>query len=647
MTRSLAQANKAIERVRKMPQGLARTQAAEQQLHLVETEGPDEARAFASWVLVEAYVWGGEVDKSFVAFTRLLRWWETRPETFDDQDRYSLFWSFKWMISSLMEFPTVSAEQIDRTLADMEQRYRIQGEGMDAVALERFEWARARGAADAEEAFAAWLRSPRDVYSHCEACEPRVKAEWYVETGRRDEGVRLLEGVLAGKPRCATEPAFMLTTLAEAYLDLGRAADCVTTYRRAVAEMPRAESDMAEPRGRLIRLLAMAGHPDRALRSLVAEQHLLLAAESPGARLAFLLAVGAATHVIRSVDESRVVSLTSVPVGTVAELDDWVRREAEALGQAFDARNGTSRFREKIDAAWATAASGLVLELDVIRAEGARGPAEPAVASGPTEAGDPSTPQAEPTRTAAEALESAERLATAKKLVDAVPHYLQAAQLFEDAGLLVDSGYAWAEAAHAAALLGDDAGASRTFATAIGRLRAGGATPAQVVPVLVAWAACAATAGDGEIALAAAVEIGAELDREIAGEPGTETATRCGAADLLDTRARLLASLDRRAEAAVLAEAAAQAYATIGVSMDSAHAYWLAGRLHDAVEQTANSSPADLARAQECLESAVAAFGAARARDDRSRAAGDLLALLRRTGQHGRAEELAAELAAG
>ncbi len=73
MTRTLDDANREISSVRDMPYGLARTQAAEQQVRAVEAEGPDGARAFALSVLVESCQWGGEVDRAFVSFARLTK----------------------------------------------------------------------------------------------------------------------------------------------------------------------------------------------------------------------------------------------------------------------------------------------------------------------------------------------------------------------------------------------------------------------------------------------------------------------------------------------------------------------------------------------------------------------------------------------
>ncbi|TKR22221.1 hypothetical protein FA014_17625, partial [Cellulomonas hominis] len=386
MTRTLDDANREITRVRQMPYGLARTQAAERQVRLVDAEGPDAARAYALSTLVEAYQWGGEVDRSFVAFARLLRWWDEHPEHFDAQDRHGLFWSFKWMISGLADFPTVPAEQIDRTLADMERRYALAGNGMDAVAYERFAWARQRGAADVEAAFQAWVATPRDDFSQCEACDPGDRAAWLLATDRAEEGIRLIEQTLAEDPSCASEPADMLSYLAEAYLDQGRPRDAARTHRRAVAALAEAESDMVGARGRRVRLLARGGQAERAVRAIEADQQYLTGGDTPYSRLAFARLVGAATHVLRGAGRGDLpVRLTAVPATTVAELDDWLRAEATALAARFDERNGTTAESESVARAWATGPAADVLDLDVLPrglAAGAGRP-EPSASSAP------------------------------------------------------------------------------------------------------------------------------------------------------------------------------------------------------------------------------------------------------------------------
>ncbi|WP_158373156.1 hypothetical protein [Cellulosimicrobium cellulans] len=664
MTRTLDDANREITRVRQMPYGLARTQAAERQVRLVDAEGPDAARAYALSTLVEAYQWGGEVDRSFVAFARLLRWWDEHPEHFDAQDRHGLFWSFKWMISGLADFPTVPAEQIDRTLADMERRYALAGNGMDAVAYERFAWARQRGAADVEAAYQAWVATPRDDFSQCEACDPGDRAAWLLATDRPEEGIRLIEQTLAEDPSCASEPADMLSYLAEAYLDQGRPRDAARTHRRAVAALAEAESDMVGARGRRVRLLARGGQAERAVRAIEADQQYLTGGDTPYSRLAFARLVGAATHVLRGAGRGDLpVRLTAVPATTVAELDDWLRVEATALATQFDARNGTTAESESVARAWETEPAADVLDLDVlprglaagagrtgasVRPAGppARVPGDAADAGAGGDAGTGDARRAAPADPA-ELVAEAERLAAAGDLEPAAGAYLDAAVAFESAGLLTESGFGYAEAAHCAQVLGDDDGAASGYAAAVARLRAADVPPTVVTPVVVAWAGAAAVTGQAEAVLA---EVDGLLTRLGADAPADDDRApelvareqaehRRAAADLDDAAARLLATLggpERSAAAAGRAQAAAEAYAGLGALADAAHAFWLAGRLHDGLGHVED--------AVWHLESAMEGFAAARQRAPHGEVANALVDVLRRSGQDARADDLARTL---
>lgn len=667
MTRTLDEANREISRVRGMPYGLARTQAAEQQVRVVETEGPDGARAFALSVLVDSCQWGGEVDRSFVSFARLLRWWDEHPEHFDEYDQHALFWSFKWMVSGLADFPTVPAEQIDRTLADMERRYALAGNGMDAVAYERFAWARQRGAQDVGAAYDAWVATPRDDFSQCEACDPGDRASYLISVGRLDEGIRLIERTLEDDPSCASEPADMLSILALAYLDTGRPRDAARAHRQAVAALADAMSDMAGARGRRVALLGRGGQPTRAVRAIEQDQGLLTGGDTPHDRLQFLRLVGAATTVLRRGNGDRAVRLTAVPAATVAELDEWAHAQALELAAAFDARNGTTAETDAVELAWRSEPAELPLDLDVLPtgllpADEARvsAPAEDSSASAVASASAASTAPGQGRRDGrhahpdapADPLVEAEHLVAAGDLESAAAAYLLAAAQAEEAGRLVDAGFAYAEAAHCAQVLGDDDGAAAGYAAAVARLRAGGTAPVAVVPVVVAWARAAAVTGDGEGVLAEADRIRVALDvvpAQVEDPALPRDATRLAAreraaarrasADLDDAAARLLGTLggpERLVDGAARAQRAAEAYAGVGAVADAAHAFWLAGRLHDGLGH--------VDEAVWNLESAMEGFEAVGRGDERVEVADVLIDVLRRSGQHTRAEELARTL---
>ncbi|WP_265523303.1 hypothetical protein [Oerskovia flava] len=641
MTRSLAEVNATLFEIREMPYGVARSTAAATELERVRSAGPDEARAYALFVLVESYVWGDEVTKAYLPFTELLRWWDEHPEHFDADDVHSLFWSFKWMVGHLMDFPAVPAAQIDRTLDDMRRRYALAGNGTNAVALERFQWSRARGAADTEDAYQAWVATPRDDYSQCEACEPGDRADYLFETGRFTEGIRLLEQVLATSPSCATEPGDMLSFLQLAYLEVGDLGRAAATHRRALVHLD-GDIALAGAQGRHLEFLARSHNDELAIRRIVAQQDLLRAAKTPADRLAFLTGAGVATSVLRAAHGDRAVRLREVPATTVAELDEWVRAEALALAAAFDARNGTDSVGRRTRSAWDRADARVPVDLSVLGTS--------AVDPLPMTAdAAPHAPVTVPDSEDAEDAQSPDALLTlaahraGQDRTEGARLYLAAARSLEAAGRLDDAGFALAESARLAALEGDSVGASTAFARALSLLWAGGVPPRYVGPVARALARVDQTTG--------LVAVEKVLDR-IAGERGDDqhggdghgsdghgsdghgsdehAAREQDAAareerELRDTRARLLATAGRLDEAAVLAEQVTADFTAAGQPADAAHASWLTGSVHRAA--------GDPVRAADALRAALVGFTAVHDRTARSAVGDELVAVLQTLGR--------------
>lgn len=645
-----------VNRVSSMPYGLARTEAAEQVLRRLDTEGPAEVVPYALATLVDSMFWAGEAEKSFVPFTRLVRLWDEHPEHFDDHDRHGLFWMFKWMVADLMEFPAVPAAQIEATIEDMARRYALEGLGMNAVMQQRFLWAEELGDPHAaDEAFDAWCATPRDDFSQCRSCEPGDRGAYLLTRGRYAEAVTAIEGALAESARCATEPADMLSVVQLAYLALGRDADAARAHRRAVAELENATGEMAGARGRLIEFCARSGNDDAALRRIVADQALLLACETPRARLDLLLRVATATHLLRAAgsgDRALEVALpTSDGTVTVAELDDWAYAQASDLAAAFDARNGTTAASALVARTRTAERSGRVVDLSVLRV-----PAEAGDDAAAGVTGGADTPPTATTASGAAAesdegaiLGAAERAATDGDLEEASARFLEASRLAEEGGRLTVAGWSLANAARCAWRSSDAAGASVAFARGLSLLDAAGVPPEDLVPVLLDYGRCAADLGDApvlQVALRVVERHADALDALLADagtdapgvgdvvegpEPDADLALRTrllrqrSRAELTDLRARLLATAGDLAPAAVLAEEAAEALAGLGAVDDAAHAFWLAGRLHRDL--------GDLTAAAWHLESATEGFEIARDAGRRADVASELIAVLRAAGR--------------
>lgn len=657
MTRTIEQANREIAQVGRMPYGLARTQAAEQQVRLAETEGPRQVLPYALNELVEAYVWGNEVEKAYVPFTKAVRLYDEAPELFDAQDTHGLFWSFKWMVGHLSDYPTIPAEQIEATLADMERRYAVAGYGRDAIAGQAFQWARMRGAAEADALFEEWVRTPRDEFSQCRACDPGDKANYLAERGDHDEAVRLIESTLADGETCATEPADMLSTLALLHLDAGRAREAAAVHRRAVAALAGTSSDMSHARGNRFLLLARGGQTARALRSLAEDAHLLLEADTPGARFQFLTDVVAGTSALLPGAADTPVALDGIPATDLAGLRDWCVQQATALAAGFDARNGTDRFARTLVEALETRPAPVPLDLAVIPAgavDGTRGAAVPASDGidvgplGPLGSDPTSIPGFDgPVETAAE---RAERLVAAGDLVGAASAWLEASADAEAQGRLGDAGLALAEAARCAQEAGDEDGAASTYPAAVARMRAGGVPPETTTRVVVAWAPVAAATGTTDAVLPVIDAVVADLDAadrapldlSSPSRPAgfddamyaeqVERARGCARAELHDTAARVLASLgpDRVDDALARATRAAESFGNLGYAADAAHAFLLAGRLHEGLGH--------VDEAVWCFESAMEGFDLACLPAQRGDAASALVAVLRAAGRDDQAE---------
>ncbi|MBL3686520.1 hypothetical protein D3248_06080 [Leucobacter zeae] len=666
-----------LRRIRSMPYGTARIAAAEQTARRLDAEGPREHLAEALLDLVEAYTFAGEGAKSFVVFARALRLWDESPELFDAGDERNLFWEFKWIASDLPEYPQISPAQAEAFLADMERRFEVAGHGTSTVRMSRFRWAWHTGAADAEAARLLWITGLRDEFEDCRACTIGQQVEYFTETGRWDEAVAL---GLTQDSSCNLEPTRTHHSVALAALLSGDSERAVASYRLARATLDGGEGDFSTEQGQAFELLARGGHLDRALRHLRADcPELLTDGASPLLRLRFLISVLAGLSA--NLDAaSRETGLRRPHPGleTVGGLHAWVREEAERLASEFDARNGTAYYADAVVSALSATPCERALDFGGATGSVAVGPgdsgtaeAEAGAASGAgsapgtpapdTDAGHPARTDGDgdspPAFVAADAsgvdrFERAETLARLRAYSEAVREYAEASTAFAAEGWIARAGLAAAEAAQCASLDHDDAAAHRWFTRAVQLLRSGGGEAETLVAVLTAWAPVAsrmddpaphATAVDAVLAEhgdpeEARADLAEALAERLAAERSRRRAT------LRDTLARAIASADperlpggldtgRAISEALLA---GTEYAQLGLIADAAHAFWLAGRLQ--------RNEGDAAGAQWALESAFEGFTVAGRRDDRARAAGELIELLRATDQGALADRVTSQL---
>ncbi len=640
--------------IRNMPYGTARISAAEAITRRIEAEGPRGSLPEALLDLVEAYTFAGEGAKSFVAFARTLRLWDESPELFDEGDERNLFWEFKWVAGDLPDYPQVRAEQAEAFLADMERRFDLAGHGLSSVRMSRFRWAWHAGRPDAEEQRLAWITGLRDEFEDCRACTIGQQVDFFTETGRHAEAVEL---GLTQDSKCNLEPARTYHSLALSALLNGDPELAERSFQQAMAtvEGGRDGSDgLDTEHGQGFEMLARGGRLERALRKLRNDYPgLLTKGSTPLFHLRFLLGVlaGLSANLDRGSTET---GLQRPEWATLAELHAWVLTEAEPIARRIDERNGTDMYARLLERA--LAATRAEQQLPEISLEFAADLS--ASVSGPGSGAGPSSDERIPAGTGGDAVsdtgsagfQRAEELALRKDFGAAARAYADAAEALEQEGWMERAGLAYAEAAQCAALAGEEEAAHTLFGAAVPRMRSGGADDEAMTAVLGAWAPVAARMADPEAQLRATAE---ELERYDGFDPSglsEELAERRRAewsrrrAQLRDTLARSIAAADpaRRMPPFSIERAISEAglageeFAQLGLVFDAAHAFWAAGRAQREIGDTAGAIWS--------LESAFEGFGAVRRREDRANAAGELIELLRETGQADRAEEIVAQL---
>lgn len=640
-----------LQSIRSMPYGTARTSAAEAAARKIEADGPREHLAEALLDLVEAYTFGGQGERSFVVFARALRLWDASPELFDVSDEHNLFWEFKWIASDLPDYPQITGAQATAFLDDMQRRFELQGSGLSAVLAARFGWAWQSGAAGAEQARLAWITSPRDSFDDCRACVIGRQTDFLVEQGRFAEALEL------GRTQdgsCNIEPTKTFHATALAALQEGNAEAALHFHRLALASETRGNRDLASSHGQSFELLARGGQLERALRELRGDyRELLTDPPSPLQHLRFLLGLiaGLAANSLRGELETGIVVPGAADGGetTVAELHAWAVGRAREHAEAFDARSGSTYYTDLLERSLSAGQSET--PLDFGPAGGADAAAAPAADPAPAAASAPSADTSADAPPGADALLARAGASVAlKDYALAALEYDRASTLLAAEGWLERAGLAAAEAGQCAALDRDEERAHAMFGRAVPLLRSGGTASGTLAAVLAAWAPVAARMNDAgaQIRATAAVlgahpafdpagltdELAERRRREWAGERAT----------LRDTLARSLAAARGRAfgdgldaeRAAAEALRAGEEFAQLGMLSDASHAFWLVGKIQ--------LDRGDTEAAVWGLESAFEGFAAARKPKERLLVAGELIEMLRQTGQGERADAVVAEL---
>ncbi|MDR1711136.1 MAG: hypothetical protein LBR58_04685 [Propionibacteriaceae bacterium] len=316
--------------------------------------GDEQAAYKARLMLTRSAAQTGDTDAMLTSFAWCLGKHDSDPEQFpyDLGSGLDLMWQFKWMSGAFNKSSVISLEQTQEMLDDMETHYRKAGIGMSGVLQARFQHAWRTGDLEAaKKLHAELLATPRDDYSHCDACSRSDSAGFAAELGDWDEALRLVDEIMSGGFSCGEEPEHALSRTLLANLRAGRLDDAKAAHTRSY-RLARQNPDNIEILADNLVFCAVTGNAARGLAMV--ERHIAWLAHdalNEAGQLDYLLATAAvlesvvrAGHgdqLVRGADQADLAPFFGPRDGawTAQDLAPVVWQAAIQRAQAFDARN--------------------------------------------------------------------------------------------------------------------------------------------------------------------------------------------------------------------------------------------------------------------------------------------------------------------
>ena len=368
-----------FERIDSTPFGPEERALIDQAVALAVEAGDEQLEHLARMRLTVSAKNSGDTDAMLASFAWCLAKHDEDPSRFPadlGDDGADLLWQYKWMAGTLAASPIFSRDQIDAVHADMHAHYERAGVGFSGYITSRFDEAWRNGRLDEAATLREQLAvTPRDDYSHCDACVRSEAAAFLAETGR-EESLILIAEMLDGGFSCGDEPENALSQALLPYLRAGRLDEAKSAHLRSY-RLSRDNADKISIVANHLVFCAVTGNEARGLALL--ERHISWLAHdglnvsahfstllSYGALLDAIDAAGHGDTVVRGAESPDLVSFFGEHDGTwsVRDLAVAAWRAAAEIGAAFDERNGNDYHASRIARAHALAAEHYDVPID-------------------------------------------------------------------------------------------------------------------------------------------------------------------------------------------------------------------------------------------------------------------------------------------
>jgi hypothetical protein len=306
--------------------------------------------------LIYAAAFSGYPEKELVAFSWCLAQCDRQPDQFEETE---LLWEYKWIIGSLPGFVTITRQQMEEMIADMQRRYERAGASLHAVYKVQRSVAESCGDKQAAARYHELLQKTKpDGRSDCSACVIDAEADYLIFQEQDAKALKKVAKILRGQLSCMTVPDRTYAKLAFPLVRLGRAAEALEYYRQSYKTI-HGNRNFFWSVSQYLGLMVLTENMGEAVKLF--QKHLPWALEtrSDSSRFEFLLMASFLFDrlVAAGKKEVKLRLPKEFPLyqeeGTysVPHIADWLTKQLTSLAARFDTRNGNSydsnRIKEK------------------------------------------------------------------------------------------------------------------------------------------------------------------------------------------------------------------------------------------------------------------------------------------------------------
>ncbi|WP_105566457.1 hypothetical protein [Microbacterium halophytorum] len=336
-------------------------------IRLADEAGADEVSYRARMLMTDIAHWVNDADAMLTSFAWCVAKHDSDPARFPiatGEDSPDLLFQHKWIAGLLAGNSRFPAARVDAVLDDMERRFLEAGLSRNGVLQARRDVALDLGDLDAAARYAQERDlTPRDDYSHCEACVRSTDAGFAALLGDEATAIRLWEDIHAQDLSCGEEPEYADSQILLALLRAGRADEAMAVHARSY-RVARTNPDAISMVRFHFEFLAVTGNVERGIDLLerhlpgfvvdqISDQHHMTVLRSIAVLLDAAVDAGLGDRTLRGSRSENAARLFGAEPRdyTIAEFGEQAWAAAERLARALDARNRNDHYLGRIGAA--------------------------------------------------------------------------------------------------------------------------------------------------------------------------------------------------------------------------------------------------------------------------------------------------------